>query len=134
MGHPHLLSPGRIGTLSLRQKVDLAATSLLRDAFANEPISQPNGPTHRVGPALLYTIFDRPDLRFNKPTLILLMQWWAKSRYRTGQDVSAGIPYFVLGFRFEGDLLPDPKRWNAKSQPLRKRKRSQAAAQASAPN
>jgi hypothetical protein len=89
-----------------------------------EPVSRPNGPTHRVGPALLYTFFNRPHQRFNKPTLIVLLQWWAAHRFRTGEDVSAAVPYFVLGFRFEGDLLPDPATWNEKTEPKRKRRRA----------
>lgn len=89
---------------------------------AAEPISRPNGPTHRVGPAMLYTFFDRPHQRFNKPTLIVLMQWWAAHRYRTGEDVSVGIPYFVLGFRFEGDIYPDPATWNHKKERKRRRR------------
>lgn len=89
-----------------------------------EPLSRPNGPTHRVGPALLYTFFDRPDKRFNKPTLIVLMQWWAAHRFRTGQDVSAAVPYLAIGFRFEGDILPDPASWHAKTEPKRKRRRA----------
>lgn len=88
-----------------------------------EPVSHPNGPTHRVGPALLYTFFNRPHQRFNKPTLIVLVQWWAAHRFRTGEDVSAAVPYFVLGFRFEGDILPDPATWNEKTEPKRKRRR-----------
>lgn len=75
-----------------------------------EPVSQPNGPTHRIGPAVLYTFYDKPQRRFNKPTLIVLSQWWARHRYRTGADVNAAVPYIVLGFLFEGDLLPNPKK------------------------
>lgn len=75
-----------------------------------EPITQPNGPTHRIGPAVLYTFYDKPQRRFNKPTLIVLSQWWARHRYRTGVDVSGAVPYIVLGFLFEGDLLPNPKK------------------------
>ena len=39
-----------------------------------------------------------------KPTLYLLAQWWVKHRYRTGQEVSQGLPMIVLGFSFTGDL------------------------------
>jgi hypothetical protein len=87
-----------------------------------EPVSKPNSPTHRVGPAILYTFFDRPHQRFNKPTLIVLMQWWAAHRFRTGADVTPAIPYLVVGFRFEGDLFPDPASWNRKKEPKRKRR------------
>lgn len=96
-----------------------------RHFLASEPVSKPNGPTHRIGPAVLYTFFDRPDKRFNKPTMILLLQWWAKHRFRTGQDVSAGVPYLVLGFRFQGDIMPNPNTWNKATE--RKRKKRGAA-------
>jgi hypothetical protein len=81
-----------------------------RDHFLpGEPSSSPNGPTHRLGPGFLYTFYDRPDRRFNRPTLLLLAQWWLRHRWRTGADVHAAVPYLVLGFLFEGDLLPDPR-------------------------
>ena len=73
-----------------------------------EPATQPNGPTHRVGPAVLHTFYDKPERRFNKPTIVFLLQWWARHRWRTGADVHPGVPYIVLGFLFEGDLFPDP--------------------------
>jgi hypothetical protein len=69
-----------------------------------------NSPMHRIGPAALYTFYDKPERRFNKPTLILMLQWWARHRWRTGEDVHPGVPYLVLGFLFEGRLLPDPRR------------------------
>ncbi|MCB9755146.1 MAG: hypothetical protein H6713_34850 [Myxococcales bacterium] len=82
------------------------------------------GPTHRVGPAIIYTFSKRPDRRFDEPSLIILSQWWAKHPYRTGQDVHAAIPYFVVAFTFKGDLFPDPARWHAKTQPRERRRRS----------
>jgi hypothetical protein len=75
-----------------------------------EPVSQPNGPTHRIGPAVLHTFYDKPERRFNRPTLIVLIQWWARHRWRTGVDVHPAVPYLVVGFLFEGDLLPDPRK------------------------
>jgi hypothetical protein len=75
-----------------------------------EPLSLPNSPTHRVGPALLYTFYDRPDRRFNRPTVVLLSQWWVRHRWRTGVDVHPAVPYLALAFLFEGELLPDPRR------------------------
>jgi hypothetical protein len=75
-----------------------------------------NSPTHRVGPAILYAppkwhakAAKRTKLsrkRFYNPTFILLMQWWAQHRWRTGEDVHPGVPYLVLGFTFEGDFFP----------------------------
>jgi hypothetical protein len=86
-----------------------------------EPMSRPNSPTHRIGPAILYTFYDRPDRRFNRPTIFLLPQWWVRHRYRTGANVSAGVPYLALGFLFEGDLLPDPRKGKGKGRRTRRR-------------
>lgn len=72
--------------------------------------------TQRVGPAILYAppkwrakAAKRTGLsrkRWYNPTAFLLAQWWVQHRWRTGQDVSAGVPYLVLGFTFEGDFHP----------------------------
>jgi hypothetical protein len=70
-----------------------------------------NTPHHRVGPALLYTFFEDPiGASFNKPTVILLAQWWVKHRYRTSDK--PGVPYLVVGFSFEGDFLTSEKKAN----------------------
>jgi hypothetical protein len=72
--------------------------------------------TQRVGPAILYSppkwrakAARRTGLsrkRWYNPTAFLLAQWWVQHRWRTGQDVSQGVPYIVLGFTFEGDFHP----------------------------
>ncbi len=72
--------------------------------------------TQRVGPAILYSppkwrakAARRTKLsrkRWYNPTAFLLAQWWVQHRWRTGQDVSAGVPSLVLGFTFEGDFHP----------------------------
>jgi hypothetical protein len=69
-----------------------------------EPVSDPNGPTSRLGPGVVWTIFDYPGARFNKPALIVLTQWWLRHRWRTGDQLSPALPYAVVGFQFEGDL------------------------------
>lgn len=82
------------------------------DYAPGEDISDnPNTPMNRLGPVLTYTFFDRPEKRFNKPTLIFSAQWWLKHRYR-GQgggsqfdQIHQGIPLFLLGFSFSGDLV-----------------------------
>lgn len=65
-----------------------------------------NGPHDRVGFLLAHTFFEEYKAAFNGPTVLLLVQWYLRHRYRTGDDVSQGIPYVVLGFDFRGDLLP----------------------------
>lgn len=62
--------------------------------------------THRVGPILAYTIFNRPGASFNTPTLFLISQWNAQHPYRTGESSSVLIPTVSIGFGFTGDLLP----------------------------
>ncbi len=77
------------------------------DAFApGEDKDSDNAPTHRLGPLVAYTFFDDPGASFNKPTILLLVNWYLQHRWRTGEDVSQAMPYFVLGFAFSGDLIP----------------------------
>lgn len=77
-------------------------TSLVH-AFYSES-DNPNTPHVRMGPLLAYVFYDRPGSLFNKPTVLLILNWYLKHRYRTGADVSQGVPYVVLGFKFGGDL------------------------------
>lgn len=81
-----------------------------------EPVTQPNGPTSRLGPALAYTFFDRPGARFNRPTILVLAQWWLRHRWRTGTQLSAAVPYAAVGFSFEGDLYPARRRTRRSSE------------------
>lgn len=60
---------------------------------------------HRLGPLLAFTFFDDGYSRFNKPTAIVIANWYLDHRFRTGADSSAALPYLVLGFAFQSDLL-----------------------------
>jgi hypothetical protein len=70
---------------------------------------------HRIGPLLAYTFYDRPFSTFNKPSILLIANWYLSHRYRTGDADSqiipgkfgggAAMPYVVLGFAFQSDLL-----------------------------
>ena len=81
------------------------------DFLPGEPVTKRvNSPHHRVGPAILYTFYDVPSQRFNKPTFVLLTQWFFQHRFRVGQDVHPAIPQITLAFTFQGDLLPHPRR------------------------
>ena len=69
----------------------------------------------RMGPVISYTFFDRGFTRFNKPTLLLITNFYLDHRYRTGQATSqvvpavfansSAIPYVVLGFSFQSDFI-----------------------------
>jgi hypothetical protein len=64
----------------------------------------PNG-HQRIGPLLAYTFFEKGYARFDRPSLILIANWYVQHRWRTGQDVNQGIPYVVLAFAFQSDLM-----------------------------
>ncbi|MSQ83692.1 MAG: hypothetical protein EXR77_12540 [Myxococcales bacterium] len=68
----------------------------------------PENSHHRMGLLAAYTFFDRGYSSFEKPSLLLICSWYLQHRYRTGQDVARAMPYVVLGFAFQSDLL-DPK-------------------------
>lgn len=67
-----------------------------------------NAPTHRLGPLVAYTFDTEGEPAFRRPTVILLLNWWLRHRYRTGAEVSPAVPFVVLAFTFTGDLL-DPR-------------------------
>jgi hypothetical protein len=71
-----------------------------------ETLTQQNGPTLRLGPVITYTLYDDPSALINKPTILMIGNWWLAHRYRTGVDVSQLMPYFLIGFQVTTDLLP----------------------------
>lgn len=84
-----------------------------RDDHLLEGQSAPDNDIHRVGLLAALQLSSEPptettrQARFDKPTLILLAQWHLKHLWRTGEDVSAALPYIGVAFRFQGDLLGD---------------------------
>jgi hypothetical protein len=80
-----------------------------------EDAGQVDNRHQRLGPLFAYTFFDHGYTRFDKPTLLLIANWYVDHRYRLGQAdtallpgvlvPSAGIPYLVAGFAFQSDLL-----------------------------
>lgn len=80
------------------------------DYAPGEPIDNPNTPTVRAGPLFAYVFHDEPGARFNKPTVIAMASWWLSHRYRTGEDVSQGLPYIAIAFRFEGEIWSSDER------------------------
>jgi hypothetical protein len=66
------------------------------------------GAIHRAGPLAAWT-FKKPDGAALEPTVLLVLNWWLKSPYRTGQDVSQAVPYIVAALNITGDLLPQKK-------------------------
>ena len=72
----------------------------------------------RLGLFGAYTLRDRGPSRFNKPTVILIVSWYLRHRFRTGAPetlpaggladdyTSRAFPYLLAGFAFESDFLP----------------------------
>jgi hypothetical protein len=60
---------------------------------------------HRVGPLVAFTFFDHGYVSFNRPTALVIANWYVDHRFRTGADVSQAVPYFVAAFAFQSDLL-----------------------------
>jgi hypothetical protein len=73
-------------------------------APGDQPAREDNG-HHRVGPLLAFTFFDHGFEALNRPTVLVIVNWYADHRYRAGQDVNQAIPYFVLGLAAQTDFL-----------------------------
>lgn len=73
-------------------------------ADGQDRVNDFNGPVHRLGPAFLIELFDRPGQRFNQPSLFVLTLWHLRHRYRTGAEFSAAVPTVMAGMLFNGDL------------------------------
>lgn len=58
-------------------------------------------PHNRVGPVMAYRFSSQPGARFDAPTVLAMVQWHTKHRYRAGQV----LPYVLIAFAFQGDLL-----------------------------
>ena len=77
---------------------------------ALEPVAADQSPrdvTHRVGPFAAYRLTAEgkyADRLFRRPTLVVLTQWWLQHPYRTGQDVSGGVPWIAFVLAFDGRL------------------------------
>ncbi len=83
-----------------------------RDAYGGDNAHQ------RIGLFGAYTLRDAGPSAFNKPTLVLIVSWYLRHRFRTGApDVlpagaraedytSRAVPYVLAGFAFEADFLP----------------------------
>lgn len=74
----------------------------LRDPSGRQ-LENLNTPNHKIGPILGYT-FKSSSPSFRAPTLILVLNWWLKNRYRTGQEITQALPYGIIAFTFSGDI------------------------------
>lgn len=62
-------------------------------------------PTHRVGPLFAWTFKDKPyGARYNRPTILALVQWHASHPWRAGNRQTAAYPLIALAFQWDGDL------------------------------
>lgn len=99
----HLLWVTKIGWIfGVRYTVSEALYSD-EDMAAGGLEENPNTPSHRVGPMICYA-FQGTGADWKSPTLVFILNWWVKHRYRAGQEVNQAVPYGVLAFQFTGDL------------------------------
>jgi hypothetical protein len=85
------------------------------DFRPGEDRSPADNMVQRLGPMISYSFFDRGFTAFNRPTLLLSVAWYIDHRYRMGQAPAAilpgafvqspGMPYILLGFSFQSDLI-----------------------------
>lgn len=59
----------------------------------------------RLGPLLAFRFFDRAFTRFNQPTIMIIANWYLSHRWKGGAETSRAIPYLLIGFSFQMDLL-----------------------------
>ncbi len=76
----------------------------LRYSIVGSPSAEV-APTHRFGPSLSYVVFQNPGAAFDSATIFALVNWWLGHPYRTGEDVSAAVPFVSVGFSFTGEIL-----------------------------
>jgi len=78
------------------------------DAYTPEEIAanvpREKNHMHRLGPGVGYTFKSRGP-GFQDPMLVLFLNWYAKHRFRTGEDVHGAIPYVAIAYLMKGDLL-----------------------------
>lgn len=94
----------------IKKKVAVGVRYSYADALHDGAGGPGDLPMHRIGPLVAWTIHDRPaGARFDRPTLLALIQWYPQHPYRSGQEQSAAIPYFALAWQFQGDLWTSKK-------------------------
>jgi hypothetical protein len=94
--------------LGLQPLVLGARHSLVRPVYTSRQLAEGesiNNGHHRIGLLAAYVFYDEGYTAFNKPAVILNVAWYLRHRYRTGADVNPMMPYVVLGFAFQSDLL-----------------------------
>jgi hypothetical protein len=75
-----------------------------RQLAAGEPLTVDNS-HHRLGLLAAYVFYDEGYTAFNKPAVLFNIAWYLQHRFRTGADVNRAMPYLLLGFAFQSDLL-----------------------------
>ena len=73
-------------------------------------LQQAQGTQARVGPVIGYTFFENEGAIVDKPTVVLITNWWVVHRFRAGQESSQALPMLALAFTMNGDFLP----WDAR--------------------
>lgn len=77
-----------------------------RPRHHDSPLSETAENAHsRLGLLALYLLPDGGSPQFSRPAIVANVAWYLGHRYRAGTD-NRFVPYLILGFSFQSDLLP----------------------------
>jgi hypothetical protein len=81
-------------------------TSLFRssDYLPGQRATPAEGWRQRLGPTVNYAWAQPAGSRF-VPSVFAQVQWWLSHPYRTGQEMQQALPWVLLAFTANGDLL-----------------------------
>lgn len=88
-----------------RVVVGIRHTAMVAQFSQDLAASDPNGPTHRVGPLIVWKVRDAEGETVDAMNLIFLANWYLVHTNRTGYDTPQWLPYLGIAFSFEGSFL-----------------------------
>ena len=114
-----LLTPARgwtleedaVATWSASKRLILGLDLVYEHALYPSSVFQPGEPRDnpnsqlRLGPLAVFSPYShKPGALFDAPAFFLLVSYYLEHRWRSGDRVSAAVPYLAAGMSFAGDL------------------------------
>lgn len=94
------LGPGRF----IGARYFLASPRYGDDELAPGDDPKTDNSIRRLGLLFAWRFSEEDGSKFYTPTLLASAQWHLRHRWRTGEDVSQGVPLVFVGFAWAGDL------------------------------
>src|SRR5690606_22003306 len=88
-----------------RVVIGIRHTAMVAQFSQDLAASDPNGPTHRVGPLIVWKVRDARGETVDAMNLIFLANWYLVHTNRTGYDTPQWLSYLGIAFSFEGSFL-----------------------------